>query len=213
MNATLLPSPTDQIFRDDPSPEVDRAWRRISNEQPIALSKEEVIALGKDPSEAVQYPESFGLGESYAGRIDVFHQIHCLDALRREAHWNYYYASKYPDLEHSTKLHQVHLSHCIYYLLQNIMCQASVDVYTHVWTDSLLQPFPDFNTTKTCRNFDAVLNWQERNGVGLEEFYKLRKPREFEGMWIMEEAFKDVWREFEWWNPEGERMRDGTKTG
>lgn len=80
MNATLLPSPTDQIFRDDPSPEVDRAWRRISNEQPIALSKEEVIALGKDPSEAVQYPESFGLGESYAGRIDVFHQIHCLDA-------------------------------------------------------------------------------------------------------------------------------------
>lgn len=93
------------------------------------------------------------------------------------------------------------------------MCQASVDVYTHVWTDSLLQPFPDFNTTKTCRNFDAILNWQERNGVDLEEFYKLRKPREFEGMWIMEERFKDVWREFEWWNPEGERMRDGKKTG
>lgn len=79
MNATLLPSPNDEVFRGSPSAEVDRAWHRIGNTQPIALSKEEIVAAGIDPSEAVQFPDSWGLGEAYAGRVDVFHQVHCLD--------------------------------------------------------------------------------------------------------------------------------------
>lgn len=80
MNATLLPSPHDEIFRGEPSPEVDRAWDKIANTQPIALTKEEVLLAGFDPRKIVKYPESLGVGETYAGRIDVFHQLHCLDA-------------------------------------------------------------------------------------------------------------------------------------
>jgi hypothetical protein len=80
MNATLLASPFDEIFRDEPSEEVDRAWNRIANTKPIALSKEEMLAAGFDPGKVVKFTESFGLGEAYAARIDVFHQIHCLDA-------------------------------------------------------------------------------------------------------------------------------------
>lgn len=205
MNSTLLPSREDEIYRAAPSPEVDKAWLKISNESPIAITKEEVIQLGKDPSTRVKYPPSFGLGEEvYAGRLDIFHQIHCLDALRREAYWDHYYGKKYESYEATPKLHKAHLSHCIYYLLQNIMCSASLDVYTHVWTDALNTPFPDFNMTKKCRNFDALLDYQERNAVKLNDFYAMRRPEEYGAPLTFSESFKDLWREFNSYNEEGD---------
>ncbi|EKG18674.1 hypothetical protein MPH_04067 [Macrophomina phaseolina MS6] len=200
MNATLLPSPTDEIFRSEPGPEVDQAWRRISNERPIAISREEVIAIGKDPDQAVRYPESFGLGEAYAARIDVFHQIHCLDALRREAYFDHYYGDKYPTFNATTKLHKAHLSHCIYYLLQNIMCQANVDIYTHVWTDTILQPFPDFQISHKCKDFDAILDWQEQNSLDLHKFYKLRKPEGSGPALKMSSEFQELWKGYDFFN-------------
>ncbi|KAH6613837.1 hypothetical protein C7974DRAFT_437225 [Boeremia exigua] len=204
MNATLLPSANDEIFRNEPGPEVDQAWRRISNERPIAITREEVIAIGKDPEKAVRFPENFGLGEAYAGRIDVFHQIHCLDALRREAYFDHYHGSKHSGFNSTTKLHKVHLSHCVYYLLQNIMCQANVDVYTHVWTDTVLQPFPDFQINHQCKDFNGVLNWQEHNSVDLHEFYKIRKSESFGPAMKMSTEFKELWNEFEFFNHEGD---------
>ncbi|KZM27316.1 hypothetical protein ST47_g1528 [Ascochyta rabiei] len=60
INATLLPSPTDEIFRGEPGPDVDKALRRISDERPVVISREEVIAIGKDPEKAVGFPDSFG---------------------------------------------------------------------------------------------------------------------------------------------------------
>jgi len=205
MNATLLPSPTDEIFRNEPGPEVDAAWRRISDERPIAISREEVMALGKDPDKSVRYPDSFGLGEAYAARIDVFHQIHCLDALRREAYFDHYYGDKYSDFNSTSKLHKTHLSHCVYYLLQNIMCQATVDVYTHVWTDTVLNPFPDFRINHQCKNFDAILDWQDHNSIGLHEFYKLRRPESYGPAMEMSSEFKDVWREADFFDPKADQ--------
>ncbi|KAF1937139.1 hypothetical protein EJ02DRAFT_458958 [Clathrospora elynae] len=205
MNATLLPSTTDQIFRREPGPDVDEAWRRISNERPIAISREEVVAIGKDPNQAVRYPDSFGLGEAYAARIDVFHQIHCLDALRREAYFDHYYGDKYSNFNSTTKLHKAHLSHCIYYLLQNIMCQANVDVYTHVWTDTVLQPFPDFQIHHQCKNFDAVLDWQEHNSIDLHEFYRLKKPESYGPAMMMSSEFKELWKGFDFFNHDADQ--------
>ncbi|CAN8099971.1 unnamed protein product [Discula destructiva] len=216
MNATLLSSPSDEIFRGDPSPEVDAAWRRISSEQPVAITRDEVLALGKDPDKAVRYPKGFnGTGDQddlYAGRIDVFHQIHCLDALRREAHFDHYYGQKYPNLNATNNLHKAHLSHCVYYLLQNIMCQASVDVYTHVWTDTLMQPFPDFQIEHKCRSFDAILDWQDNNALDLHEFYQLRRPSDSDPL-EMSAEFKELWAEYEFYNPEADHHHDGGQIG
>ncbi|KJX97224.1 hypothetical protein TI39_contig523g00002 [Zymoseptoria brevis] len=204
MNATLLASPRDEIFRGEPSPEVDRAWNRIANTKPIALSKEELLVAGLDPSKTVKFPESYGLGEAYAARIDVFHQLHCLDALRQQAYHNEHKHVRRGQQKTTPKMHDAHLSHCIYYLLQNIMCQASVDVYPHVWTDTLAQPYPDFNTVKKCRNFDAILGWQETNGLDEHEFYKLRRPEEFGPPLYMSEAFKELWRGTDSYNEEAD---------
>lgn len=193
MNATLLDVPP-SIFRGEPSPEVDAAWIKVSNTGAIPISKEDVIALGKSPGVAAKWPESFGFGsDAYIGRLDVFHQVHCLDAVRREAYFEHYYGSKYPGGYNTTsEMHKLHLSHCIYLLLQNIMCSANVDVYTHFWIDTTLNMFPDFNINHKCRSFDAILDWQEKNAVDAGTLAAIRKPDDYGPAHVMSSDFKKV---------------------
>ncbi|PYI07696.1 hypothetical protein BO78DRAFT_366519 [Aspergillus sclerotiicarbonarius CBS 121057] len=187
------------IFRQDPSPEVDKAWRELGDTRPIPLTKAQVLAMGKDPTQAVKFPSSWGLGpETYAGRLDVFHQIHCLDALRQEAYWDYYYGAKYPGgLNTTGDIHRLHLSHCINYLLQNILCNANTAVYTHFWTDTLEHPFPDFDIMHQCRDFGAVKEWQSGRAVDEEMFVNLQRPDEYGPGRFMSYRFKQVHGFFE----------------
>ena len=197
INGTLLNTSPPSIYRMDPSPEVDAAWDRIANVRTSAVSRADVLKLGKDPAVAVKYPPSFGLGDdAYVAEVDVFHQIHCLDALRREIHFEHYHASQFPDGKPSA-LHRMHTSHCIYILLQNLMCSASVDVIVHEWRDVQRHPFPDFNINKKCRNFDAVLAWQEQHAVADAPYHLLRRPAGMDPVATSDE-FKDAFHQWDY---------------
>ena len=94
------------------------------------------MRVGKDPTIAAKYPDEYGLGsDAYIVEIDVFHQIHCLNTLRKEINFEYYFGDQYPDRKNLPKFHKIHISHCLYLLLQNLMCQANVDVITHKWVE------------------------------------------------------------------------------
>lgn len=71
------------------------------------------------------------------------------------------------------------------------MCQADVGIYTHIWADANYNAFPDFSRNKKCRNFDAVLAWQEENSVDVGVFAALRKPPEYTAH-IMNQRFKEL---------------------
>lgn len=153
---------------------MDKAWEQLGDLRLIPVTLDEVTAAGKVPEDVVKFPSSFGLGEeAYAGRLSVFHQIHCLDAVRREAYAQHYYPDGVND---TTGMHRLHLSHCIHYLLQNILCQANTDIYTHIWTDAQATAWPDFNVNAQCRDFDAVKSWHKKNAVDLKSFDNLRAP-------------------------------------
>ncbi|EHK98252.1 hypothetical protein M7I_6019 [Glarea lozoyensis 74030] len=163
MEATLLLPKNPSIFRQPPSYEVDVAWKRMWDSRPVPISREQVIAMGKDPSEAVAIPDSWGHGsDKYFGRIDVFHQIHCLDALRRESHFEHYYGKT-----------------------------ATTDVYTHVWTDTLDHAFPDFNTEHKCKDFGQILEWQDKNAIDEEKFVNLTRPEGYKYQ-KMTHKFKEI---------------------
>jgi Mycotoxin biosynthesis protein UstYa len=207
MNATLVEPDPLPIFRRPPSPEVDAEWNRLANIKPIVISRTDVMQLGRDPSVAAKWPESFGFGpEAYIGRIDVFHQIHCLDWLRREANFDHYYGRKWPPGTRASDMHRTHVSHCIYLLLQNLMCNANVDIYTHYWADAQLNAFPDFSVNHKCRNFDTILKWQEENSVDVDLFGAIRKPPDYEAR-IMSHRFKEL---FGWFNSNPD---DGSDSG
>ncbi|KAK8044806.1 hypothetical protein PG993_004830 [Apiospora rasikravindrae] len=178
MDATLLQRVPPVIYREEPSRKVDEAWQALWDTRPIPLTAEHVRRMGKDPSEAVRIPSDWGYGEdAYFGRLDVFHQMHCLDALRREVYFDHYYGKRYPGGFNTTsEFHRLHLSHCTYLLMQNIMCNANTDVYTHIWTDTLTHPFPDFNIDHKCKNFEAVVAWQNENALDEKAFVALTRP-------------------------------------
>lgn len=71
------------------------------------------------------------------------------------------------------------------------MCNANTDVYTHIWTDALVHPFPDFNINHQCKDFSAVMEWQEKNGLDEESFVALKKPEGY-AYRKMSRKFKEV---------------------
>lgn len=174
------------IYRQDPSPEVDAEWDRISTEgyEVIGVTPADVSLSGKTPLNTLKAPLSWHLGpDTYIVQIEAFHQvvvlrslskrqdphciqIHCLNELRKEIHYDYYYGGK-----PTNAIHREHKTHCIHILLQNLMCNADVGIITHNWVhnEHIQEPkdriMPDFNTGKMCRNFGALLDWATENGI------------------------------------------------
>ena len=148
----------------------------------ITVTSQDIVLSGKDPSFATMAPLSWGAGDgAYFAQVEVFHQIHCLNELRKEMFPDYYYNSSLPDDQRLS-----HKSHCIHLLLQALMCSADVGIITHNWVHSeklthpKTRPFPDFNVVKKCRDFDALLSWVHEKGVKNvhEKMAKLRYPPE-----------------------------------
>lgn len=157
------------IWRQRPSPEVDAAWDEISGEkfQLITVSASDVLRSGKDPSVTLQAPISWGHGEgAYIAQIEVFHQIHCLNELRKEIYKDYYYSG-----DHLSEVHQSHKAHCIHMLLQALTCTSDVGIITHNWVhnerirEPKTRPMADFNVVKQCANFDKLLDWMRKAAV------------------------------------------------
>jgi hypothetical protein len=187
-NGSLLPDHPTSIYRQDPSHEVDMAWHRLGNINPIPISVQDVRNIGYDPSIAAKWPEVYGLGgDAYVARLDVFHEIHCLDMLRREVHFEHYYP-QWPN--GATADHKVHISHCIYALLQSLTCAANTDPFIHYWVDVGDEPYPDFSINRQCKNFDAILDWQEKNSIPMSQFRDVIRKPEGVAPRIMSEEYK-----------------------
>ncbi|KAK3315883.1 hypothetical protein B0H66DRAFT_459968, partial [Apodospora peruviana] len=101
--------------------------------------------------------------DAYIAQIEVFHQIHCLNELRKEIHYDHYYKSGPPD-----EFHRSHKAHCIHMLLQAVTRAADVGLISHNWVhnenieEPKTRPMPDFNVVKMCRDFDSLLDWGRR---------------------------------------------------
>jgi len=98
------------------------------------------------------------------GSIEVFHQLHCLNMLRK-----FTYPKEYPEVQElwttRPQFLRSHLDHCIEMIRQNLMCVADVGVISYDWVSGWEVPFPDFNTWHKCRNFDDILDWTTAHRV------------------------------------------------
>ncbi|KAI0009997.1 hypothetical protein F4779DRAFT_639808 [Xylariaceae sp. FL0662B] len=167
------------IYVGQPSREVDRAWDRIQEAMILGVTREDVTRVGKNADKAVPFDPAWGLGgDIYMAEVDVFHQIHCLNVLRKAliTNYDYYWGRKWgfePPLDFKT-----HLRHCTSLLLQGLMCHADVEVITHEWNEEQPWPFPDFGVVKQCRDFDALLEWAEANNLpkSHSRYMKYRPP-------------------------------------
>jgi len=178
-NRKFVTGPLDSeesVFRQPPSDDVEAAWARIADLGVLVLKRSDVERLGKNTSTVVQAPASWGMGsDAYLGQLDGVHLLHCLDSMRKSLHHNY--AHYHPD--GTTAAYPVHLGHCQEALARYLACQPSLELITFNWVEHQAGPFPDFDITRKCWNFNRLLEWQDEHrvqSINNAVWKALRKP-------------------------------------
>ncbi|KAF8907013.1 hypothetical protein CPB84DRAFT_1959751 [Gymnopilus junonius] len=157
-------------YKGHPSAALDEAWDRITTNNslwPMRISDKDLEKINKGGRGSnVKYREIDGGGNMAS--VEVFHQLHCLNMLRK-----YTYPKEYPELHElwktQPKFIRGHLDHCIDMIRQNLMCVADVGMISYDWISGWDVPFPDFNTYHKCRNFDAILDWATKHRVRIPQ--------------------------------------------
>ncbi|KAF7509683.1 hypothetical protein GJ744_007554 [Endocarpon pusillum] len=138
-------------FTKPPNPEVDASWNSISappgDVGALVLQKHEL-----DEMNITSIPYADGSG--YIALIDVFHQLHCLDFLRKVI-----FNSTYQMSESQYPLQDYHIAHCIDSIRLSLQCHADLSLIGLRWIRDWPMPWPDFQTTHQCRNFDEIKAW------------------------------------------------------
>ena len=135
----------------EPSPEIDQAWDDIFPGTGVDLTEDQARAAGLI-GQTYQKPSGH-----YLAGISVFHDIHCLNKLRRATRLDYYRDS---DGE-TEQIHRMHLDHCIDALRQSIMCYGDLSPLNVKWSEAQHRPIFDVNAVHTCRNFDKLKQWAD----------------------------------------------------
>lgn len=94
----------------------------------------------------------------YMVQLDVFHQLHCLNSLRK---------AMYPDVfnvdftsgTEKANAHLEHLEHCYDQLRQSLMCHADIATIYFEWIPEKEAITGNPATTHTCKNYDKVIEW------------------------------------------------------
>ncbi|KAJ4294437.1 hypothetical protein N0V90_008127 [Kalmusia sp. IMI 367209] len=187
-NASLFNNPY-SIYKDDPSPAVDDAWDAIADTPVLAISKDDVLKMGKDPEYVVGVPEEFGKARipdhciddkltmrsegygpnKYFAVNDGQHLIHCLNEVRKFAYYDYYYLPAYGNASNLPRLVAAHRSHCVGVLLDALTCQPSLNMVVWEWMEGMREPWPDFNVWRKCQDYGLFYEWQKGAQVEIEK--------------------------------------------
>ncbi|KAI0385443.1 hypothetical protein F5Y04DRAFT_276772 [Hypomontagnella monticulosa] len=138
-------------------PAVDDAWDAISalpgEVGTIKIQRNELLAMNLS---SVLLAD----GSGYAVTIDVFHQIHCLNFLRKSIINN----------TADSPLWQDHVDHCLDSLRLSTQCHSDTSLLTYKWVKGYSKPWPDFRSFHTCRNFEAIRQF------AVDHWFNARQP-------------------------------------
>ncbi|KAH8901446.1 hypothetical protein GQ53DRAFT_814903 [Thozetella sp. PMI_491] len=139
-----------------PTPEIDAMWEELYNFGITGISPEEASQL-YEPT--VHLPHD---NRTYVVSLGVFHQLHCVNHLRRAL-----YPDEYPGLweynedgtvNHNTIL-SLHWNHCIDILRQTLMCHADITpmpYYYREWDDNV---YSVLASSQNCRDYESIRTW------------------------------------------------------
>ncbi|CEJ81373.1 hypothetical protein VHEMI01504 [[Torrubiella] hemipterigena] len=151
------PSP----FKGKPRPELDAAWAGIMNQSLILITEDEMKRINQPIENA------YGHDGKYFAFVEVFHQLHCLNLVRKFIHRESY--PDYTSFHDDPGMVDYHVDHCLDVLRQKIMCDSDIDLI--VYNDrsrQKLAPEPRFDIQHTCRNFEDIRQWTLAHGVQSE---------------------------------------------
>ncbi|KAM3532413.1 hypothetical protein MY4038_004081 [Beauveria bassiana] len=158
INGTVSFPENPSIARQFPNIQADAQWEDdIDLIRPISITREQIIKMGKDPETVAKLEDKdWGLGDNaYVAALDIFHNLHCLNTLRRAAYGAYYNISM--DAKNRAGHEEGHLNHCADILFQHISC-SSINKY--------------------CINYEKLLVWHKEVGLDIDNYIAtMKKPK------------------------------------
>ncbi|KAI0150788.1 hypothetical protein GGR57DRAFT_514058 [Xylariaceae sp. FL1272] len=100
--------------------------------------------------------EDGNLGHKRRYCVSVFHQLHCLDMLRRGYYSAAGYSSNGAIERHSHAGQPAHMQHCFDYIRQALMCAADATLEER---EESISGVKGWGTTHKCRDFEALQRW------------------------------------------------------
>lgn len=149
-----------------PSLAVDLHWGRVNfGDQMISAS--ELALLHKDPERSMPATDPVTGEKGYRIGLEVFHQLHCLNMVRKATYPDYEDAYAGGDFGVGREELRGHLDHCIEVLRWNLMCHADVGVITFKPVEDVegarrrgeVEWEPDFGSWHVCRDYEKVREW------------------------------------------------------
>lgn len=157
---------------DGPSTDaMDAAWTDLYDIYTYAISSLTTEENGRLADPTVP---AFGNASQLYGGLDVFHQLHCLDYVRKALEPERYggadgrRASFMDKRKATTDLPHVsageHVSHCLDMIRQSLMCSADISIISWYMpiassAEHTPNPLPRFDQTRMCRDFDRLRDW------------------------------------------------------
>jgi len=143
------------VYSGQPSEKVDTAWENLYNRYAVSRISEYEANLLHEPTIGISNDPGY-----YVVSLDVFHQLHCLNYIRKRLYPSYYVSVH--NLSNSQEQREsIHLVHCIDSLRQTLMCTADISVIPFRWEEQQQRPILTLNSTHTCRNFDTIRKWAD----------------------------------------------------
>ncbi|KAF2998483.1 hypothetical protein E8E13_002975 [Curvularia kusanoi] len=160
-----------------PSPAIDAAWADLMRFEYPAIGPEEISmnpSLSFSPSDLHPATGKFHIA------LDVFHNLHCLNAVRKELDKDYYGEHHHGKVERSRQEAQHtasavqaaqrdHIDHCLNHIRQTLQCRpdfspAAMSIFTD--TDGA-QFFLGNSKRHTCVDWSKVMTWAQERERGL----------------------------------------------
>ncbi|KAJ7641088.1 hypothetical protein FB45DRAFT_1053696 [Roridomyces roridus] len=149
-------------FQIPSSPHLDKMWSDLYNFGVSRITKDEASML---PNKTEEIPGDEG---HYIAALDVFHTLHCLNKIRMALDPDYYPAWRIstannwiPEQKNVTQ----HISHCVEWLRQSIMCTSDTSVIVWQWDSARNTSVFRSDVAHTCRKFDNVQAWAKERVI------------------------------------------------
>ncbi|OAX82926.1 hypothetical protein ACJ72_02714 [Emergomyces africanus] len=152
----------------EPRPVLEKAWRDIFDIMNVRLSEQDLKAVGR-LEDAVALPD----GSSYAGTLNVFHELHCIWWLYKYVHKDHYFEGANP---HEQAIMKLHSHHCLNYLRKSAMCHSDVGIITYNWKQGSLKPKATA-TIHQCADWSRITEWSSSRSFNMTKPGYIVNPR------------------------------------